>query len=400
MLRRENALGDLAVWPAIRRAAAYIVKNGPSTKQDRWEEDGGYSPFTLAVVIAGLIAAAGFAERAKEPEVADYLRETADEWNDQIERWTYVTKTPLAAQVGVDGYYVRIAPARLDGEAGIGPDLISIKNRPGADAEKSAAAVISPDALALVRFGLRSASDSRIVNTVKAIDALLKTAAPAGPMWHRYNDDGYGEHADGQPFDGTGIGRGWPLLGGERAHYELAAGRDQAADQLRQTMESQAGTGGFFPEQVWDSADLPERNLTLGRPSGSAMPLVWAHAEYVKLLRSLRDRRVFDLPPATAERYQGKPSQSPHRVWRFSRQIRALSAGKRLRVETLVPARIHWSADGWKTSSDTDTRDPGLGVSRADLSASGWPAGTEVVFTFYWPKTNRWEGVDFRVRVG
>ena len=159
---------------------------------------------------------------------------------------------------------------------------------------------MSPDALALVRFGLRAADDPRIRDTAKVIDALLKVETPSGPSWHRYNDDGYGEHEDGSPFDGTGIGRGWPLLTGERAHYELAAGRVENAKRLLAAMESFANEGGLISEQVWDSPDIPERELHFGRPSGSAMPLVWAHAEYLKLRRSLRRRA--DLRPAATNR--------------------------------------------------------------------------------------------------
>ena len=107
-----------------------------------------------------------------------------------------------------------------------------------------AAAIVSPDALALVRFGLRSADDPRILDTVEVIDALLKTETATGPVWHRYNDDGYGEHEDGAPFDGTGIGRGWPLLTGERAHYELAAGRTAQARRLLGVMEARRAREG------------------------------------------------------------------------------------------------------------------------------------------------------------
>ena len=103
-------------------------------------------------------------------------------------------------------------------------------------------------------------------------------------MWHRYQGDGYGEHADGGPFNGTGIGRVWPLLTGERAHYELAAGRSDVAEQLARTMEALAGESGLLPEQVWDSADIPGRELLIGHASGSASPLVWAHAEYLEVV--------------------------------------------------------------------------------------------------------------------
>ena len=160
--------------------------------------------------------------------------------------------------------------------------------------------IVSPDALALVRFGLRAADDPRIVNTVKVIDAVLKVETPRGPRWHRYNGDAYGEKADGSPFDGKagGIGRAWPLLTGERAHYELAAGRRDEAIRLLHAMESFAGDGGMIPEQVWDADDIPERGLFRGGPSGSAMPLAWAHAEYLKLRRSLQDGHAFDTAAA------------------------------------------------------------------------------------------------------
>lgn len=398
-LKRADALDSIEVWPAIRLAAGYIARNGPVTLQDRWEEDGGYSPFTLAVVVAALLAAADFADKAEENAVAAYLRETADIWNDQIERWTYVTGTPMAAEVGVEGYYVRIAPPEVADAASPGQGFVPIKNRPPGDSRLPKAQVISPDALALVRFGLRAANDPRIVNTVKVIDARLRTETATGPVWHRYNDDGYGEHEDGSPFDGTGIGRGWPLLGGERAHYELAAGRHEEASRLRQVMEAQGGPGGLFPEQIWEAPDISEHELFNGHPAGSAMPLVWAHAEYIKLLRSLRDGRVYDLPPQTVQRYQVERVHSPCFFWRFTQKSCALPAGKLLRVETHAPARIRWSADDWATFQDTGTLDTGLGLYVADLPTAGLPAGKKVIFTFYWPQADRWEGTDFAVQV-
>ena len=221
----------------------------------------------------------------------------------------------------------------------------------------AASHLVSPDALALVRFGLRAADDPRIRDTAKVIDALLKVETPSGTAWHRYNDDGYGEHEDGSPFDGTGIGRGWPLLTGERAHYELAAGRVENAKRLLTALESFANEGGLIPEQVWDAPDIPERELHFGRPSGSAMPLVWAHAEYLKLRRSLRDGRLFDLPPQTVQRYLTEKTVSPRMVWRFNHKIRSMPAGKILRIELMAPAVIHWTADDWKTCpGHKDTR--------------------------------------------
>jgi glucoamylase len=168
-----------------------------------------------------------------------------------------------------------------------------------------AADVVSPDALALVRFGLRDPHDPRIISTIKVVDALLRTDTPHGPAWHRFNGDRYGESDDGLPPKNTkdGKGRLWPLLTGERAHYELAAGRISEAEKLRQTMAAFANEGGMLPEQVWDAPDIPQHDLFFGRPSGSAMPLVWAHAEYLKLCRSLREERVFDMPVRARRRY-------------------------------------------------------------------------------------------------
>jgi glucoamylase len=402
LARREGLLDDDDVsqlWPMVRLAARFLVCNGPVTPQDRWEEDPGYSPFTLAVEIAALLVAADLADLSGESDAATYLRETADAWNASIERWAYVTETDLARDVGVDGYYVRIAPPEGTTAASPAQGFVPIKNRPPGESQMPASEIVSPDALALVRFGLRAPNDPRIVNTVKVIDALLKVETPVGPAWHRYDDDGYGEHADGSPFDGTGIGRAWPLLTGERSHYELAAGRDDVARRLLQTLEDFSNKGGMLPEQVWDAEDIPEQELYCGRPTGSAMPLVWAQAEYVKLRRSLGDGRVFDMPPQTVQRYQQQGIGSPYAVWRFNQKLRNLPAGKTLRIEVLDPAVVHWSADGWESTCDTHTRDTGLGMHVADLPTSEMEAGAQLVFTFYWSEADKWEGTDFTISI-
>jgi glucoamylase len=259
--------------------------------------------------------------------------------------------------------------------------------------------MVSLDALAFVRFGLRAPDDPRIVNTVRVVDATLKVDTPRGPVWHRYQGDGYGEHPDGGPFDGTGVGRGWPLLTGERAHYELAAGRRDTATELAHAMEALAGESGLLPEQVWDSADIPDRGLFIGHASGSAMPLVWAHAEYVKLCRSLQDGEIFDRPPQTVQRYLVEKATSRHITWRFNNKVRAMPAGRTLRVETLAPAVVHWSVDGWRAVHDVHTSDTTLGVHVADLQTLCLRIGDRVDFTLYWPETNRWEGIDFVVSV-
>ena len=399
---REEALSERELRRLMgmsRRAVEYIVRNGPVTSQDRWEEDGGYSPFTLAVEIAALLAAADLLEHQGCASEAAYLRETADCWNDNIERWTYVAGTELAERFGAEGYYVRIGV--VDAADADSPlhGYVPIKNRPADQSTGLASLIVSPDALALVRFGVRAANGPRMLDTIKVIDGLLKVETPGGPSWHRYNGDGYGEHADGSPFDGVGIGRAWPLLTGERAHYELAAGDQAAAERLLAAMEAFGSEIGLLPEQVWDAPDIPERGLCCGRPSGSAMPLAWAHAEHVKLLRSLRLGRVFDMPPQPVRRYLVEGVASRHFVWRFNHKCRTMPRGKALRVETLAPARLHWSLDSWRTIHDSATRDTGLGIHLVDLPTENAPSGAEVVFTFYWPEPSRWEGVDYTVAI-
>ena len=398
----EGALDSAGVerfWPMVRHAARYIVLNGPVTGQDRWEEDGGYSPFTLAVEIAALVVAADLASRLGHAEDAAYLLETADLWNASIERWTYATGTTLAEELGIEGYYVRITPPETSDAPSPLSGFVAIKNRPPADGSQAAAATISPDALALVRFGLRAADDPRIRNTVQAIDHLLKVELPQGPLWHRYNGDGYGEHADGAPFDGVGIGRAWPLLAGERAHYELARGDSAEAERLLGALQGSASEGGLLPEQVWDTDDIPERELFRGRPSGSAMPLVWAHGEHVKLLRSCATAGYSTCRLQVERRYALGKTGSDLAVWRFNNVATTLVAGKRLRIEVMAPARVHWSPDGWATARDTDTRPTSFGVHVADLDTAELPVGSAVVFTFFWPDAGHWEGRNFSLRV-
>ena len=368
-----------AYWPMVRAAATFITRNGPASPQDRWEEAPGYAPFTLASEIAALLVAAEMSDRTGNRRAAQYLRETADAWNSSIERWLYVAGGALARRHEVDGYYVRVAPT--DG------------------AEVRSSPVVGLDALALVRFGLRAADDPRILNTLKIVDNTLKIETPSGPVWRRYEGDLYGEHADGSAFDGLGIGRAWPLLTGERAHYEIVAGCGERAGTLARVLESIAGESGLLPEQVWDSPDIPARGLHIGRPAGSAMPLVWAHAEYLKLCRSLEDGMVFDHPPQTVRRYLVERVSSTRTSWRFNDQTRTVPRNSLLRVETLAPAVVHWSADGWQNVHATPTADTTLGTHVADLDTESIADSEQLELTFFWPEAQRWEGKNFMVAI-
>lgn len=387
----------LRYWPLVRRAAGFIVRNGPVSSQDRWEEDPGYGPFTLAAEIAALLVAAEDADANGEHEAGRFLRETADSWYACLDDWMYVTGTDLAQHCGVEGYYVRVSEPDEADAASPKDGFVPIKNRPASESIARPASVVSPDALALVRFGLRAADDPRITNTVRVIDTLLRVDTPNGPAWRRYNGDGYGEHEDGTPFDGTGVGRAWPLLTGERAHYELAAGHVDRATELAGAMQAFAGTSQLLPEQVWDVQDLPDRELLAGGATGSARPLVWAHAEYVKLRRSIREGRVFDRPPQSVSRYLGVEAPASFAIWRFNNRIRSVAKGRTLRIETLAPAIVHVGVDGWQRVKDLASVETGLGVWVTDLVPETLAAEHCADFTFYWPDVGRWEGADFRV---
>ena len=398
--RRENAITDDEVgawWTMVQRAAVFVALHGPATEQDRWEENAGYAPFTLAVSIAALLAASELAERAHEPLLAMYLRDTADDWNASIEDFTYVTDTELSRQIGVDGYYVRIGSANIADASAPARAILRVQNRSGE--QMNASSMVSVDALALVRFGLRSAQDARIRNTVRVIDAQLCTETNAGPSWIRYSDDGYGEHADGSAFDGSGIGRGWPLLVGERAHYEIAAGNFGEASRLAAVMRAQASEEGLLPEQIWNAPDIVERSLFNGQATGSAMPLVWAHAEYVKLLRSLQEHRVYDCPPYATARYVERVNVARVTAWRLSRPVRAFPTGRTLRIDASVPVMVRWTSDAWERATDSPAQQLSAGVYAAELPTASLPTGSLVQFTVYWPDEQRWQGEDFSCTV-
>lgn len=385
-------------WLLIKKAISVLIINGPSSQQDRWEEESGLTAFTLATEITGLLGAANLAEINNEPGIAQYCLETADYWNEQIENWTYITDTPLSKKVGVDGYYMRINPHHQPAEE-VKDNIIYIKNRTRENGKMHLYELICVDALALVRFGLRAADDPKILNTIKLIDDALKVETPHGPCWHRYVNDGYGEDKDGNPYSnsGQGIGRAWPLLTGERAHYEIAAGNIDRAQELLKTMDGFANNG-LLPEQIWDTDDIPAKNLFMGKYTGSAMPLTWAHSEYIKLWRSIKDKRIFDMSFQTEARYLKRKSPSPFAVWRFDWPLTAISSGKILRIEVLSAATVHWTADNWKTLSDNETKDTGLGLFIADIDWQNVNA-KDIKFTFFWKDSHEWENKDFEVTI-
>jgi glucoamylase len=392
LLHERDALDEIPVQDMIKRALGFIAREGPATRQDRWEEDAGINTFTLAVAIAALVEGSAFLE----DKTREFALRLADCWNARLEDWAFARRTPLARQLGVEGHYIRTAPLDALTHKGAQSETVLIKNLDH-DPNLPASAQISTDFLQLVRYGLRRADDPFILDTLKAVDHVLMTDTPSGPVWHRYNNDGYGEHDDGRAFDGTGRGRGWPLLTGERGHYALSAGDDVLA--YLEAMKAVSSPLGLIPEQVWDSDAIAEYDLKPGRPSGSAMPLVWAHSEFIKLCYSKAVGRPVDRPVATWTRYRGVRPKIDHEIWGPNARPRHLRTGNTLSVALKAPARVHWGVNGWKQVQDVDTHDTGLGVHVADLPVAGIVAGETIQFTFVWRETKMWEGQDYEILV-
>ncbi len=399
-LHEADALQDFDPYPTVLAAAAYLVRYGPATPQDRWEEVSGYSPSTLASNIAALTCAALFARSRGDEATATYLQEYADFLDMHVEEWTVTTDGELLS--GVPRHYIRVNPVDLsDPHPREDPDegTIRIANRaPGQDSVFPSKDVVDAGFLELVRYGIRRGGDPLIEDSLKVVDAVLKVETPYGPTWRRYNHDGYGQGSNGEPFVTAGQGRGWPLLTGERGHYELAAGR--GATPYVKAMERFANGAGLLPEQVWDEAtEWPRLGLRLGRPTGSAMPLMWAHSEYIRLLRSIVDGSVFDTLPAVAERYLGKNGRRNLEVWKFNRQPQRIGAGTTFRIQAEAAFRLRWSRDGWLTLADTDSNTVSpLNVHFVDLDVPADQRG-RLAFTFFWKEAGHWEGRNFEVMV-
>jgi glucoamylase len=397
-LREAKALENFDPYPMVLKAARYLIDRGPVTPQERWEENSGYSPSTLASHIAALICAAAFATDRGDRATAQYLREYADFLECHVEPWTVTTQGTLVS--GVSRHFIRINPVNVHdphADEDPNPKTLSLKNQPpGTPTEYPAKEIVDAGFLELVRYGIRKPGDLLIEDSLRVVDAALKVDLPSGPCWHRYNHDGYGQRDDGGPYQGWGRGRAWPLLTGERGHYELTAGRDVRP--FLRAMEGFATMTGLIPEQVWDGPDRSDVHMFRGRPTGGAMPLLWAHAEYIKLVRSAVDGRIFDLVPEVSERYLRREDCKPLEVWKFNRQVRVMQAGRRLRIQVSAPFRLRWTLDEWQRVHDLPSTPTALGIEFVDVDvARGQRAA--VRFTFFWTGAERWEKKDYQVAV-
>jgi glucoamylase len=349
----------------VSAACGFLIREGPTTVQERWEEAAGFSPSTLAINIAALVCGAELLDQAGDRATAEFIREYADFLEQHVEAWTVTRAGGLLADV--TQHYIRINPnvdGREDPDVG---DVVLANQAPGGPFAYPARDIVDAGFLELVRYGIRDPHDPLIVDSLRVVDAVLKVETPAGPCWRRYNHDGYGQRADGRSYQEWGTGRPWPLLTGERGHYELAAGRDPVP--YVRALERFAVGIGLIPEQIWDQASVPEKLLRFGGPTGSALPLMWAHAEYIKLARSAADGRPFDLIEPVRARYlkNGRDRSVRLEVWSVKRPVRKIPAGARLRVIADFPFALEWTTDDASPFATRESTATALGIWYADV---------------------------------
>ena len=402
LARRLQHLGRLEnfdPWIIVKRAVCFLLHEGPVTGEERWEEHAGYSPSTFAALISAFVCAATFEREGEQEGTAQFLESYADYLRSHLEDWMVTTEGSLVA--GIKRHYVRLNPADPGEVAAPGSvntaELQLSSQEPGKPKSYPARDIVDAGFLQLVRYGILPADDPIVVDSLRVVDKAIKVDTPFGPVWRRYNHDGYGQRPDGSPYVDWGKGRPWPILTGERGHYELAAGRD--ATPFLKAMEAFGSFTGFLDEQIWDEHDKPDQGMYLGHATGSAAPLSWAHAEYIRLLRSCHDGQVFDEIPEVARRYRkGGTLPKPVEFWLWKHQTRQMEKGRTLRVCAGAPFKLHWTDDSWATQHDSDSKPTAIGAEYADIPT---PANTQsrIEFTFFWPQAEKWEGRNFQVEV-
>jgi len=307
LMALQAGITDKAFYLAhIKPAADFAISHGPSFGAERWEEQSGFSPSTIAAEVAGLIAAARIADLNGDDASARVYRGVADDFQRSVKGWTVTTNGPKSSQP----YFIRLSKTG-DPNAAI---TYNVGNGgPTLDQRE----VIDAGFLELTRLGLFRADDPDVARSLPIVDATIRSQTASGPGWHRYNGDGYGDgNADGHPWAPTDQGNGhlWPVLDGERAEHHIAVGDQSTAVGLADAMSRFAGGVGLIPEQDWENPDLapsafgtaPEVasiGFVNGQPAGSAAPLTWSAAQFVRLVRDLDTRRLLEQPADTVARY-------------------------------------------------------------------------------------------------
>jgi glucan 1,4-alpha-glucosidase len=307
LMAQQLGLTDASLYrDHIKPAANFIIARGPAFGVERWEEQSGFSPSTIAAEIAGLVAAAQLARANGDIASAAVWLGVADEWQRSIKRWTVTTTGPAATHP----YFIRLSKTG-DPNAAISYNVGN--GGPTLDQR----AVVDAGFLELVRLGELRPTDPDVLRSLLVVDATIKSTTTRGPGWHRYNGDGYGDRSsDGRPWAPSGQGNGhlWPALAAERGEHELVFGDPAEAASLLLAMSRFAAGVGLIPEQNWELPDLAASpygtdptlasiGFVNGGAAGSAAPLTWSAASFVRLARDLAAGRNVVLPEATHARY-------------------------------------------------------------------------------------------------
>ncbi len=370
ILAWKLGLSDSATFAHIKSAANYIVSHGPSTGQDRWEENGGYSPSTIAAEIAGLVCAADLARANGDTADETAWNNTADYWQGMVQNWTFTTTGPLSG-----GYYFE----RIDNNGNPNDGAtISIANGGGQYDERS---IVDAGFLELVRQGVLPASSPYITLSLPVIDSTIEQTINGNQYWYRYNHDGYGEHADGSNYNGTGIGRLWPIFSGERGIYNVAAGN--SADAALTAMLASANSSGMIPEQVWDNA--APAGFTPGTPTKSMDPLNWAMGEFITLLASAATGTIADMPSIVYNRYVAN-AYNPHAGNTIDYNPGQAQPGKALTIyyhgslANQSHVDLHWGYNNWNGVQDVQMVKRTDGFWQATISVPGGATAINMAF--------------------
>ena len=295
-------------YAGVAKAARFLIDfrdadtglRAPYSPQERWENQSGYSPNSIAAQIAGLVSAADIARRNGHPDQARAWLTTADSWAAQVKDWTVTTNGPLSSSP----YFLRLTKNGQPNTAS--PYQLGDGGPTSIDQRK----VVDPSFLALPLMGILPASDRDVVSTLPVIDRELRIRTPNGPFWHRFSYDGYGETRTGGEWTITDsgtfttLGRGWPILTAERGEYEVAAGRSAAS--YLATVARSANRSDMLSEQVWDGRPPTGRPCCpAGEGTRAATPLVWSHAALVRLAWTIQRGRPVDQQAVVTSRYLG-----------------------------------------------------------------------------------------------
>ncbi len=361
----------------IKPAANYIVQHGPTTGEERWEENGGYSPSTIAAEIAGLVTAADIARVNGDTTSEALFDNTANSWQSKVVGWTFTTTGPIG-----NGHYFE----RIDSDGNPNDsNTINIANGGGSYDERS---IVDSSFLELVRQGVMSASSTYITQSLAAVDATIKQTINGNDYWYRYNHDGYGETSSGANYTGAGAGRLWPLLSGERGIYTIADGG--SGDAALTAMMASANSSGMIPEQIWDTA--APSGYTPGTPTKSMNPLNWAMGEFITLLVSTSSHTIADVPSIVYNRYAtgvscttGSVSASPCPIVHGTQDTMTYNGSL---ASSATSITMHWGYNNWNGITDTPMTKQGNGTWQATITVPA--SATQLNMAFY-NQNNTWD---------